>query len=240
MAYGAIDLHSTQSQVRIVTDTGEILDRRIPTTRDQLTRLFAPDRPMRILLEASTDSEWVAQCLEAEGHDVIVADPNYAPMYGHRTRRIKTDRRDVAALAEACRLEIFRRAHRASGTQRAVRGHLHVRRQLVRTRTRAINLLRALLRGDGLRLRGGTAETVPTRLAALPLPRALEDVTTPLVALLHHLNTAITTADTQVTALATANPVVTQLMTTPGIGPVTATAFVAVLDDVARFRDAAR
>ena len=28
----------------------------------------------------------------------IVADPNYAPMYGHRSRRIKTDRRDVAAL----------------------------------------------------------------------------------------------------------------------------------------------
>ena len=34
MAYGAIDLHSTQSQVRLVTDAGEIVDRRIPTTRD--------------------------------------------------------------------------------------------------------------------------------------------------------------------------------------------------------------
>ena len=43
-----------QSQVRIVTETGEIVDRRIPTTRDQLTRLFPPDRPMRILhLEAN-------------------------------------------------------------------------------------------------------------------------------------------------------------------------------------------
>jgi len=26
------------------------------------------------------------------GHEVIVADPNYAPMNGHRSRRIKTDR----------------------------------------------------------------------------------------------------------------------------------------------------
>ena len=75
MSYGAIDLHSMQSQVRIVTDTGEILDRRIPTTRDRLTRLFPPDRPMRISLEASTDSEWVAQCLEAGGHEVIVVAP---------------------------------------------------------------------------------------------------------------------------------------------------------------------
>ena len=114
MTYGAIDLHSVQSQVRIVTAASEILDRRIPTTRDQFSRLFPSDRPMRVLLEASTESEWVAQCLEAGGHDVIVADPNYAPMYGHRTRRIKTDRRDVAALAEACRLQIYRLAHRAA------------------------------------------------------------------------------------------------------------------------------
>ena len=38
MTYGAIDLHSMQSQVRIVTDTGEIIDRRIPTTRDPRAR----------------------------------------------------------------------------------------------------------------------------------------------------------------------------------------------------------
>ena len=238
MTYGAIDLHSVQSQVRIVTAAGEVIDRRIPTTRDQFSRLFPSDRPMRVLLEASTESEWVTQCLEAGGHDVIVADPNYAPMYGHRTRRIKTDRRDVAALAEACRLQIYRPAHRTSAAQRAVRRHLHVRRQLVRSRSRAISLLRTLLRGDGLRLPGGVAETVPTRLATLTIPRALKEALSPLVELLHHLNAAIHAADRHVTALAAANPVVTRLMTVPGIGPVTATAFVAVLDDVARFRDA--
>ncbi len=238
MRYGAIDLHSMQSQVRSVTDTGEIVDRRIPTTRDQFTRLFPPDRPMRVLLEASTDSEWVAQCLEAGGHEVIVADPNYAPMYGHRSRRIKTDRRDVAALAEACRLGIYRPAHRASATQRAVRRHLHVRRQLVRTRTRAISLVRALLRGEGLRLPSGSAETVRTRLAALTLPPALEDACAPLVELLRHLDEALAGADRRVAELAAADPSVTRLMSVPGIGPVTATAFVATLDDVHRFRDA--
>jgi transposase len=57
---------------------------------------------MRILVEASTESEWVAQHLEELRHEVIVADPNYGLMYGHRSRRVKTDRRDVVALAEAC------------------------------------------------------------------------------------------------------------------------------------------
>ena len=102
MDYGAIDLHKKDSQIRIVTEGGEVLDRRIATTRDRLTAVFEGRRRMRILLEASTESEWVAQHLETLGHEVIVADPTFAPMYSERSRRVKTDRRDVAALAEAC------------------------------------------------------------------------------------------------------------------------------------------
>jgi hypothetical protein len=34
----------------------------------------------RILLEACTESEWVARHLESLGHEVIVADPNCAPL----------------------------------------------------------------------------------------------------------------------------------------------------------------
>ena len=40
MEYGAIDLHKKESQVRIITEGGEVIDRRIPTTRDRLTALF--------------------------------------------------------------------------------------------------------------------------------------------------------------------------------------------------------
>ena len=47
----------------------------------------------RILIEASTDSQWVARRLGALGHEVIVADPNLAPMYAIRSRKVKADRR---------------------------------------------------------------------------------------------------------------------------------------------------
>ena len=40
MEYGAIDLHKKESQIRIVTDSGEVLDRRIATTRDRFTAVF--------------------------------------------------------------------------------------------------------------------------------------------------------------------------------------------------------
>ena len=67
MAYGAIDLHKKESQIRIVTDSGEVLDRRIATTRERFTAVFWGRPPMRILVEAATESEWVAQHLETLG-----------------------------------------------------------------------------------------------------------------------------------------------------------------------------
>ncbi len=53
MDHIGIDVHKKESQLCILSD-----------------------RPRaRILLEASTESEWVARCLERLGHEVIVADP---------------------------------------------------------------------------------------------------------------------------------------------------------------------
>src|SRR4030095_13943589 len=114
MEYGAIDLHKKESQIRIVMERGEGVDRRIATTRERLANVFWGRAPMRILLEASTESEWVAQHLETLGHEVAVADPTFAPMYSERGRRIKPDRRDVAALLEACQRGCYLATHRRS------------------------------------------------------------------------------------------------------------------------------
>ena len=72
-----------------------------------------------MLIEASTDSEWVARCLEALGHEVIIADPNFAPIYATRSRKVKTDRRD----ARACALD--EREYKADGTSRDRRPRPH-------------------------------------------------------------------------------------------------------------------
>ena len=45
MEYGAIDLHKKESQVRIVTERGEVIDRRIATTRERFTAVFEGRRP---------------------------------------------------------------------------------------------------------------------------------------------------------------------------------------------------
>ena len=47
MEYGAIDLHKKESQIRIVMEGGEIVNRRIATTRERLTTAScANTRPM--------------------------------------------------------------------------------------------------------------------------------------------------------------------------------------------------
>jgi transposase len=239
MEYGAIDLHTKESQVRILSAEGAVvLDRRIPTRRDRLATLFGERAPMRILLESSTESEWVAQQLEELGHEVIVADPNYVGMYGTRTRRIKTDRRDVAALAEANRRGVFRPAHRVSREQGAVRRQLQVRDQLIRMRTQTINLLRAQLRSVGLRLRAGAAPTVVARCATLTIPSAIQGVIAPLLELLRQLAPLIAQQDAWARQAAATDPMTGRLMTAPGVGPITALSFRATLDDVSRFRSA--
>src|SRR6266851_4017103 len=184
MEYGAIDLHKKESQIRIVTDSGEMIDRRIATTRDRLTHVFWGRPRMRILIEASTESEWVAQHLEQMGHEVVVADPNYAPMYGSRSRRIKTDRRDVAALTEACRQGTYRVVHRRSSRQHLVQCQLNVRQELTQARTRAISLARAMTRAEGLRIRSGHTDTFLTRLAAIDLSASLKETLLPLQSLI--------------------------------------------------------
>ncbi len=235
MEYGAIDLHKKESQVRLLTADGAVIDQRIPTTRDRLTTLFWGRPRMRILLEASTESEWVAQHLEGMGHEVIVADPNFGLMYGHRSRRVKTDRRDVAALAEACRHGTYRPAHRRSAAQRTVQWHLTLRRELVDTRTRLIAIVRAITRSTGHRIPSGSAETFLRRLDALALPEAIRTSLAAVDPVLPILDAEVAKVDTYLEALVDTDPRVQRLTTCPMIGPVTAVAFVAALDDVQRF-----
>ncbi len=236
MEYGAIDLHTKESAIRIIDENGAVVfERRIATTRARLTEVFGRRARLRILLESGTGSEWVAQHLEGLGHEVIVADPNYAPMYGQRTRRIKTDRRDVAALAEANRLGIYRAAHRVSAPQREVRRRLRVRDQLVQMRRQAINLLRAQLRSEGVRVPTGAAETFAARFRASEASAAVREAMAPLLELLAALAPLLGQAERWTRQAAQADPVARRLMTAPGVGPVVALAFQATVDDVGRF-----
>jgi transposase len=239
MVYGAIDLHTRYSEIRIIDAEGRVIrEQRIVTSRERLVAVFRDQGPLRILLETGTESEWVAQALESAGHEVIVADPNFAPMYGEIRRKVKTDRRDVAALAEANRRGWYRTTHRVSAAQRGVRQVLRSRRLLVQMRGRTVTLIRALLRQAGYRLASGTSHCAPARLAQLSLPPDLAETIEPLRRIVETLTTEIASVDARLATHAGTDPVVQRLRTVPGVGPVVALTFRAFVDDVRRFTQA--
>jgi transposase len=235
-----MDVHKRETQVCIIDGEGSVrLEQRIRTEPGRFADTLGARPRTRILLEASTESEWVAAALEALGHEVVVADPNYAPLYATRTRRVKTDRRDARALADANRLGAYRAAHRLPAARRELRAALAVREALVQTRTRYLNLLRALLRREGIAIPTGSAATFARRLAAVELPPALQVRVRPLVDLLAPLNAALEAADPPIAVTLAADPAAAQLQSVPGVGPLTTATFLAALDTPTRFASAA-
>ena len=235
MDHVGIDVHKRESQICIVTELGEVIEIRIRTDRERFAAVFGSRPRARILIEAMTESEWVARCLEDLGHEVVVADPNFAAMYATRSRRVKTDRRDAATLADACRLGAFRPAHRASDQQRHVRAELAVRDALVRTRVKCVALVGALLRRHGVHLPSGNVDGFIARVERQAMPEEQRLEIGPLLTLIRTTSAEIAAADQRIATIAAGDPVIGRLRTVPGVGPITATAFVATLDTWERF-----
>ena len=152
---------------------------------------------MRILLESSTDSEWVAQQLESLGHDVIVADPELCadvrlavaqgedrwPRHGGVVRK-------RAGWGSSARASGIGGAARRSASSSACGGIW------CSCAVGCISLLRALLRQDGWRSPRGSAEAVEARLDAAARCRpALATILAPLRTWLTELNALLATAD---------------------------------------------
>jgi transposase len=105
----------------------------------------------------------------------------------------------------------------------------------VQQRTALINLVRANLRQDGLRLASGGAEDVLLRLDRLPVPSALQPTLAPVRAMLVAIQATLDDLETQIESRAADDPVTQRLMTTPGVGPIVALTFQATLDTPTRF-----
>jgi len=122
-------------------------------------------------------------------------DPNFAPMYATRSRKVKTDKRDARTLAKACKLGAYRPAHRTSDARRHLTARLAVREALVRTRAKYISLARALVRREGVPIGTGEAEHFAKRVNAAKLPGHLMAEVAPLLVVMQHLNAQIAFLD---------------------------------------------
>jgi transposase len=190
--------------------------------------------PERIVLETGTMSGWLARGLGDLGLPVDVIDARQA----HAVMKLqhnKTDAGDAELLAELARTGFYRRVSVSSEAARETRILLKARSHLVRQRRDTENAIRGLLGSLGLRFPKGSGKLEVRVRATLEDRPELRAAIGPLLSVVAALKRGIAGLDEDVMARAKSAPACRLLMSVPGVGPVTALAFVATIDNPARF-----
>jgi transposase len=235
-----LDLGDRMSRTYEVDAAGECLrEGTVPTTVAGITHYFARRERCRVVVEVGTHSPWVSRVLTELGHEAIVANPS--AMFagrGRRRRRRRNDRLDARFLARQGRADVellYPMQHRSAAAQRDLE-HLRARDQLVAVRTKLINHVRGAVKSYGCRLSRCSSEAFAKR-AAGELPEALGAALTPLLDVIADLTRRITAAEHQVAVITRErHPVAQRLQQPAGVGPLTALAFVLLIEDPMRFR----
>jgi transposase len=237
MKHCGMDVHLKSTIAEILDGaTGEVTRATLKTEPGALRAWLAREPRMRVVLEASTVSHWVADLVEAAGHEVVVVDPNRTKAIAVAGGYKKTDRLDAAMLAWLSSKDALAPSHRPSQETRRRHRQLLLRQRLVRSRGDLVRTARATLAGEGLRLHSrktrGFAAGVRELADIAPLLPLLEGT----LRAIEYLEEEIAKADKTLRQEAAADPIVQQLQTVPGVGPVVATAYRVVVEDPRRFR----
>ena len=198
--------------------------------------------PARACYEASLGYGMLHDALTGAGVQVQVAHPAHLRAIWQSKK--KNDRIDALKLATMLHLDRVPRVHVPAMAVREWRVLIEHRRRLVDKRTATKNGLRALLRshavaapkGRGLWFGPGKAWLrgvgFASELAALRRDQLLEE--------LEHFDRAIKAAEKVLDGIGDKHPGVGLLRTMPGVGPRTAEAVVAYVDDAQRFGSTSR
>jgi len=231
------DFHPSWQQVAVFDpSSGEIEAHRLVNGTGEAERFYQQlPVPSLIGVEACGNCEWFLQLVEGLGHEVWVGDATQ--IRASYVRKQKTDRRDAAHILRLLIEGRFPRVWRASREQRDLRQLLVHRHKLVEIRTRVKNGLQHLMLNQGVqKKRQLWTEAGQRLLQQFPLQGWAACRRKDLLGLLHTLDEQVRVLDQAVRQAAETNPPARLLMTQPGVGPVTALAFVLTIGDPARFR----
>jgi transposase len=217
------------------------------TTRSELQRLLARDRPTVVIIEACLLAGWVHDLCTALGIRCLVANPaREAWKFKHLKR--KTDRDDALRLAQLYRLEQLPTVTLPPTAVRQWRSLIACRQTLVGRRVAVQNRIRALFVAQGLPAPRGAKAWAAAGLAGLaswarPLGDcAADELWRGLLELslteYRQLCELIEQAETKLDALGQQHADVVLLETAPGLGPRTAETVAAYLHDASRFGSA--
>jgi transposase len=232
----AVDLAKDVFEVAVSDRPGQIV-RRLRLTRRRFERYLQGLAPRtEVVMEAcGTAHFWGRRCWELQLVPTLLP-VQYVRAY---VRRNKSDRTDVAALLEARRCGELWPVPVKTVAHQVLQGLHRVRQQWQKTRTARINLLRGLLREQGVTMPRGAGQVHRQRLAVL----ATMDTRAPrLIPMLEELLGEIRQLEERIDRLdvelaqAVTDEVGARLQTVPGVGPITASAFLGSVPHIHQFR----
>jgi transposase len=231
------DFHPSWQQVAICcTETGALEERRLVNGDGEAERFYGSlPVPSLIGMEATGNAQWFVELLERLGHEVWVGDA--AQIRASYVRQQKTDRRDAAHILKLLLEGRFPRLWTPSWEQHDGRQLLIHRHKLVEIRSRVKNGLQHLMLNQGVQKKRKLWSAAGQQaLRALPLAGWAACRRQDLLALLATLDQQIGELDRAAAKAAEEDEAARRLMTQPGVGPITALAFVLTIGDAARLQ----
>ncbi len=235
-----LDLAKNVFQVHGIDAKGELVVAR-KVRRGAVVEFFAKLPLCVVAMEACSSAHHWARQLVALGHEVKLIPPAHVKPY---VRRNKNDAADAAAICEAVMRPGQRFvAVRSIDNQAELMRH-RVREMLVGQRTQLLNGLRGHLAEIGVVVAQGAQHAYELKELVVDgadengeivVPECVCAAVRPLAAQIDALDAAIGAIDDELAADVKGNERARRLMTIPGIGPVTASAIVASIQDPGAF-----
>lgn len=238
--FAGLDVSMDQTHVCVLDRDGAVVhEARVATASETIAEeLTRAPACRRIVFETGRMAPTLYHGLHAHGLPVICIESRQAYQALKTLGTHKTDRNDARGLAHLARTGFFKPAHVKSLPAHAVRALITARKKLVGQRVMLENQIRGLAVVFGVRLprglsRGFVQQVLRMSEGVAGLSAAMRGLITAREAVL----AAITSIDTDVRKTVRASAACRRLMTVPGIGPLTALAYVAAIDDPGRFRN---
>jgi transposase len=237
--YVGLDVSMEETSVCVLDEAGAtVWEGKVLSEPEAIVRvlhLHAPETA-KVGLETGPTSTWLWHELRTAGVPAICIDARHAQA-ALSMRVNKTDRNDAAGLAQLMRMGWYREVQVKRLAAHGDGALLASRALLVRQRCELENQIRGLLKNFGLRARATKGRAFEQSVEALACRSLiLKDVVLALLGAWSALRRQIAVLSAGVQARAKTSAVCQRLMTMPGVGPLTALAFRAAIDDPARFR----
>lgn len=235
-----LDVHQAFTAACVLDEGGRVIENR--SIRGDWRKVVAwiakLSERVRICFEASVGYGPLHDALARVSDRVVVAHPSQLRLI-FRSKQ-KHDRADAKKLATLLFLDQVPPVHVPASDVRGWRSLIEHRRRLIDRRTKTKNGLRAALRSAGIRPeRGGHwlwTQAGRRWLAEVELPSDAEQCRREvLIAELEHFEKLVAIVTKQLDQLAKDHQGIALLMTIPGVGPRTAEAVIAYIDDPRRF-----